>query len=241
MGPWRRFAAPLAVISAANAMSCGNALGREGGRKNLALQPGFYYSQGLGPYKYTDQQTGRLTKKYAQCLYGREPDKIDDFLLKTDPMNASVGDRFENDSIPSKCLGKSGRTIFESSVLSMPGTVFRALMTEAAYLASHSAPTDLPKASEEFLGRKAVADGSNQEFASALMGTADCLVFRDSAGADRLLRTDPGSELEMSQARALAPTLGQCLAADQTMKMTPRLIRMLAADGLWARYARTVH
>src|SRR3546814_919182 len=121
----------------------------------------------------------------------------------------------------------------------MSNNAFRSMMLEEAYLARFkTVPALSEDASEIVADRRYITEGSTS--ARALGRFADCLAFRDAAGADALLRTMPGSADERQAARAMAPALGASLTRGQTLSLNTANVRAFAADGLWTRFARDV-
>ena len=114
----------------------------------------------------------------------------------------------------------------------------RSLLAEEAYLAKFKSAAALPEGAVENSDRHYVAIGEAKAKAEGLGAYSDCLTFRDTAGADAVMRTMPGSPEERQAARALAPVLGACLTQGQTISLTPTNIRAILADGLWNRYVR---
>ena len=68
-----------------------------------------------------------------------------------------------------------------------------------------------------------------------------CVALTDATAVLRYLATDPGSEGEMEQLRAIAPTLGSCISEGTQVEANPASVRTTLAIGLYrverARFA----
>src|SRR3546814_19001313 len=118
----------------------------------------------------------------------------------------------------------------------MSNNAFRSMMLEEAYLARFkTVPALSEDASEIVADRRYITEGSTS--ARALGRFADCLAFRDAAGADALLRTMPGNADERQVERAMAPALGACLTSGQTLSLTTANLRDFADAELSTRVA----
>ena len=191
------------------------------------------------PYEVRGEENGRLMKMFFSCVYGSSPSEIDAYLKSSDISGALPAKSVKLEQVTKRCGNRMGVATMQQLHARIPGAVYRSFMAEQAYLAKQSTPAVLPAGAIEFLRQAPKADGL--PLVHALVSTADCLSFRDTRGADALLRTVPGSKEEQVAARALVPALSQCIAADEKFSMTAQTIRSFAADGLWARYAQTEH
>jgi hypothetical protein len=136
-----------------------------------------------------------------------------------------------------RCLGE--QTLIDERALGLTfgRDVLRDLMAEEAYLANNPV-TPRPPADANSLRLNLLSTGSYRMTAQGLATFADCSVLRDLSGADALLRTIPGSDQERDAAAALAPVLGACLVAGQTIALKPANIRALIAYAMWTRFGR---
>jgi hypothetical protein len=114
-------------------------------------------------------------------------------------------------------------------------------MAEEAYLSRFDGVPRLPTDATEVLSRAPLTVDTESQANTFLAAVADCLVYRDVHGADALVRTMPGSPEERMAAVSLTSAFGACLPKDRTLRINTQMMRSLVAEGLWARYARTVH
>lgn len=200
------------------------------------------------PKKQTDPKViGRYTKRVATCTYTRLGDEnVSEYLRASDPISTDLNgtglDWNRLEQAMEFCMGYHTDEYNSDVRLNRVGMTLtrnrmRALMMEEAYLANNQTPISVSEGASELTSRTYVSTGEELSRAQGLGNYADCVVHRDAAGADALLRTAPASEEEKAAARALAPVLGGCLIDGQTIEFTPASIRALAADGLWARWA----
>ena len=194
------------------------------------------------PTGVNPREAGIERKNFGRCIYGRIPDRVDKLLENSDPEGIEY---YAADTTPERFWQSIGKDNFcgglnsaasDHRQLTMSTTAFRSLMLEEAYLARFQQPPALPADATEVANRRYMTEGATS--ARALGQFADCLAFRDTARADALLRTMPGSDEEKAAARAMAPTLGACLMRGQTLTLNTANVRAFAADGLWTRYVR---
>ncbi len=192
------------------------------------------------PETIEGEKAGEINKDFAECVYKRSKAAADQLLASGDPLNTPSIEWGDEDDKGSQftghaCLG-NWASLRNMSLEISPWT-FRAMMAEEAYLARFRQPAVLAANAQEATGR--TLQGVDLR-AVGMMELADCITFRDTPAADALLRTTPQSAAERDAAVALAPVVSACLLEGQSFRVTPQSIRALAADGLWARYARTV-
>lgn len=190
-------------------------------------------------------RAGLVKKGFAQCLYRKAAPKIATFLENSDPASvdfdaAKIAEsRLSKELGMDSCLSEQVDATQLGISLTFSPVQLRAMLQEEAYLFKHKVAPSLPEASVEDVNRKYVSGADVLPTAKSMGGFADCIVFRNTAGADAVLRTTPGSKDEQASARALAPTLGDCLVQGHTLTLRPANIRVFAADGLWTRYVRS--
>lgn len=193
------------------------------------------------PTEVNPREAGLQRKTFARCVYGRIPDRVDKLLENSDPEGIEY---FAAGTSPERFWQQIGKNfcdelnsaVTESRQMTMSNTAFRSMMLEEAYLARFKQVPALAADATEVADRRYITEGATS--ARSLGQFADCLAFRDTAGADALLRTMPGSDEEKAAARAMAPTLGACLMRGQTLSLNAANVRAFAADGLWTRFAR---
>ncbi|MDX8358256.1 hypothetical protein [Sphingopyxis terrae] len=194
------------------------------------------------PTVVNPREAGIERKNFGRCIYGRIPDRVDKLLENSDPEDIeyyavdTTPERFWQTIGKDNFCGGLNSAVSERRQLTISTTAFRSMMLEEAYLARFQKPPTLPADATEMTDRRYMTEGATS--ARALGQFADCLVFRDAAGADTLLRTMPGSDEESAAARAMAPTLGACLMQGQKLTLNVANVRAFAADGLWTRFVR---
>jgi hypothetical protein len=194
------------------------------------------------PTEVNPREAGIERKNFGRCVYARIPDRVDKLLENSDPEGiefyaaSDSQERFWQAIGKDNFCGDLNSAAADRRQLSMSNSAFRSLMLEEAYLARFKQAPALPADATELANRRYMTEGATS--ARSLGQFADCLVFRDVASADALLRTMPGSDEEKQAARALAPTLGACLVRGQTLSLNTANVRAFAADGLWTRFAR---
>lgn len=182
---------------------------------------------------------GLIRDQYVRCAYGPNKDILDALLRGSDPVTADLeaagiepGKFFRQHTLR-QCFEAEGQVV-QASIQFSP-TAFRYLMLEAAY---RSAVRELPAELEGHLAspRAYVSAEDQLPLARSLGAFSDCIAAHDAPAADRLLRTNAGSEGEKEAAMALVPALSACIVAGQQLKLTPANIRAFAADGMWQRF-----
>lgn len=196
------------------------------------------------PEAVDPRQAGSFRKGFARCVYRRFTDKVALYLSNSDPISVDYtkahvsADRIVRDLGMDDCLGEQMEVMQLAMSLRMVNKNLRPMLQEEDYLEHYKQAPSLPPESAEFIERSYVSSGDDLALAKGFGAFADCVAFRDTAHADAILRTLPGSPEEAAAARSLAPTLGACLIEGQTLSLTPTNVRAFAADGLWTRYMR---
>ena len=194
------------------------------------------------PTKVNPIAASEMMKSVARCVLTNKPDKVAHFLENSDTMQvdfkalgiseAKLGNELGWD----KCFNyEVNHAQFLVQIKFQPNG-FRTLLQEEAYLDAHRKPPVLADTAVETVSHRFVSEGDLLKQAQGLAAFADCITFKNSSGADALLRTRPRSPEERLSARALAPTLGACLVEGQTISLTAENIRAVVADGLWSRF-----
>ena len=193
------------------------------------------------PHGLDAKQAGIVRKQFAQCVFQSAKPKALALLEHSDTATIDLqGSGIKNvvkDLNMERCLGE--QVLIDERALGMKfgHDVLRDLMAEEAYLAKNSVAPRLA-ADASPLKLNIVSTGSQLIMAQELATFGDCAIRRDVAGADALLRTMPGGEAERGAAAALAPALGACLVAGQTVTLKPANIRALVAHAMWSRFGR---
>jgi hypothetical protein len=190
-------------------------------------------------------EAGRTRKQFAQCVYARNPALVRALLRHSDPetIDMTAGGTAPPKNLVEQlgldgCLSAQMNATQAALGLKASSLALRSLLLEEDYLAGNSAPPQLRAAEAEDTGRIYISQGDALARARAFGQLADCVTFADTASADALLRTMPESDQERMAARALAPVIGPCMTEGQTIKVNAAVVRTIAADGLWARYAQ---
>lgn len=189
-------------------------------------------------------RAGASVKAFARCTYGRKPDAVRKLMTFSDPVVIDH-DRAETSGwftgtklLVEDCLGRELNIDTMNMELRLSPARLRVLMMEEDYLARNAAVPAIDSGAAA-PDRTFFATGDDSVKAQAIARFSDCVVTRNSAAADALVRTMPGQDEERTAARALAPALGACLLQGEEIKLTPALVRVYAVEGLWARSNKT--
>ena len=186
-----------------------------------------------------------FSKTVARCAMSRLSTKdVDEFLAATDQkstvFNMDGQDWHQIEQTVENCM-EAYIADYNADVrlaqlqMDYSAMRLRALFVEEIYLSANDHAITIGENDAELTNRTFVSTGDDLGAAQGLANFSDCIVYRNTQGADQLLRTEPGSSDEIAAAQALASTLGNCLIDGQTIKFTPCSIRALVADGLWSR------
>ncbi|WP_426255951.1 hypothetical protein [Sphingomonas sp. DC2300-3] len=189
------------------------------------------------------EDAGYVRKGFARCIYrAGSKGAVNKILTHSDPATvdlkgAGITDLSGVLSMET-CLGREVKS--DQSMLGYRFTpkVLRVMLMEEAYLSAFASVPPRPSDMKEAVDRVFVSTGDELPVAHALAEFSDCVVFKDPDHADAVLRTVPNTEAEKTAARALAPALGSCLTAGQTVALNAASVRGFMADGLWNRYVR---
>lgn len=188
------------------------------------------------------ERRGDVIRHVGQCMYRVGHNSIERFLKNSDSISIDYSAiKISPDSMDRKfgmedCLTEEIQLTDKALVLNFSPIQVRAMLMEQDYLALHkSAPTirTTPLPPHIF-----VSTGNDLARAQVIGDFADCLVAKDPAGADAIVRTNPTANAEKAAARALAPALGACVVAGQQINFTPTSVRTMAVEGLWHRYVQ---
>lgn len=196
------------------------------------------------PEKIEPKRAGFIMKNFARCVYRANPTLAVRLLANSDPVSIdfttmqTTPQKLTDAFAMGDCLGEEMGVLSMGMGMRMNVTRLRPLMAEEDYLFRLKTPSTLAADATETLPRSFVGTAANQLRARSLADFADCIVFRDPARADALLRTTPNSIEEGGAARALSASLGACLVQGQTIELTAPTVRAIVADGLWMRFAK---
>lgn len=195
------------------------------------------------PKALDSERAGEVRKGFARCVYRKSKPKVAMLLDHSDPVTVDLaGANIKNvsdDLGMETCLGSEA--VLESALgLKFSPGFLRDLLAEEAYLATNAKAPQLPPppAIVPPLEPKYVSTGNMLLRAQATVEFTDCAVRKDTAHADALLRTRPGSSGELAAARAMGPVLGQCLVQGQDIKLSAMNIRGFVAYAMWNRFGR---
>lgn len=179
-------------------------------------------------------------KRLAKCVFYGRKDQVRELLANSDFDQIDfAATRFTGDDLFdqlnfSPCLGQAMKNSTYKLWVSMPYSTLRNLLAEEAYLYDNKvAPTLAAGAPTLIKSRFALTKGGPR--AAVMAEVADCITYRDAAGAHAFLKETPGTKGEGEALEALGPTLLTCLQADEPPKLSTSMVRQMIADGMWAR------
>lgn len=183
---------------------------------------------------------GRARKGLAQCYYRFERLRMESLLKNSDPVSVNMDKVLNRDTFFSYEMNKCNQKVFDrvkkiDAFRSTP-LQMRSMYQEEVYLAANRIVPKIANSETEKVDRTFISVGEELNTAQQIAGIADCIVFRNPAEADWVLRTMPGTDEEIAAAKALSPALRECLPQGQTFKLNHQNIRTLVADGLWTRF-----
>jgi hypothetical protein len=230
---------PFLVAGAAVVMSASPATARQAELKPY-VPTGSRIAQ--NPSEVNEELARKIRKKFAACVYNRNEDRSVRFLQSSDPSGAIdfqklgwKGSAMSKRLSMSHCLGRAMTSSQSQLLMQIQESSLRNLLSEEAYLANHKVPFEISEGSDEMLPARLYIEAETLDKAKTIGAFSDCVVYRASAEADAILRTDPASEEEAVAAKALIPTLSVCLDEGQKLEFTIASIRSYAAEGLWSR------
>ena len=196
---------------------------------------------GVNPDKIGGTEAGDMQKGFGKCVFQVNHQTAVKVLLNGDPLTVDLAAAHLRSSdlshVLETCLGRQSQSLDFNISASFSALTLRSMLEEAAYLSTNRvAPA--PSAVVPTVERKYFSQGPDLAKAQAKAAISDCLISKDAEGADALLRTVPGGTAEHIAAAALARSLGPCLPTGLSFKLTPAVIRSLAGDGLYVRYAQ---
>lgn len=78
-----------------------------------------------------------------------------------------------------------------------------------------------------------VSTNGKSSGASASTMFGECIVQADFAGADKFIRSEPGSAAESNAVAAVTPSIAPCLQAGSKLSLRKAALRNILADALW--------
>jgi hypothetical protein len=196
------------------------------------------------PQVVDPRKSALALKGFAKCVYQTKRKFVESLLDHSDPITVDFNatgfssSEFSKSLLVEECLRREIKAEQAALEYKFRPISLRARLLEEAYLDKFPRTPDAPAEGARVVDRKYVSAGTDLPRALALGEFSDCVVFKNSAGADALLRAQPRSEQELAAARLLGPALGACLVLGQKLVLRPPLIREIVADGLWTRYVK---
>ncbi|MEZ5656780.1 MAG: hypothetical protein R3E04_13020 [Sphingobium sp.] len=195
------------------------------------------------PRTISPLDAGVIRKRMARCMLERMDSVSEKILEFSDSLTINwekVGmtrKQFGKSETFGDCLGQGFDGAQSWLEFTYTDQTIRAMLQEEAYLKEVDASPALGENAPEILQRAYFSSEKELPMARGFDVFSDCVVYRDTAGADALLRTRIATKKELAAAQALGPALGAYLQQGQQTALTPMNIRMIVANGLWTRYA----
>lgn len=156
-------------------------------------------------------------RDFAECVVGAEPQKARQ-LLALEPQSRAQANLLRTIAYSRDGCSASARA---------RDTFMRGVLAEQIYLRDFPARIEArPPATAAFV--------SSPWRDLALYDYAACVVGRDPAGADTVLRADPRSKTENSAYAAIMPALSSCIAGGATVQMDRTALRGYLAEALYS-------
>ena len=182
----------------------------------------------------------QMQKRLAKCVYYANKDDANALLVNSD------FDRIDFDAIDTdadelfdkldfgRCLGRAMKQSQYKVYATMRYDTLRNLLAEEAYLYQNKqAPTresDAPTLVEARFEDKTASPRTR-----VLAEVSDCISYRNPQGAHEFLDTTPGTSGETKAYEKIYGALLTCLETDEAPDLDTTMVRMMIADGMWAR------
>lgn len=185
----------------------------------------------------------KMSKAMGTCMYKHHSDDADRLLVSSDLEQVDYArfghkprDLWKLFTMEYCAEQDAMRTTQEKVQINFDGTDIRRMVIEEAYLAANATPLVLDETATEKVADRIIVGAVPSAYLKTMTTFADCIVHKDAAKADAVLREDPATDEEMTAVKALLPALGACLPQGQQMEITPKIVRELVAEGLWTRH-----
>ena len=177
--------------------------------------------------------------QFARCLWTRSNEKALDYLARTDfgvrsfaqiglTSSQDVLDRYPIET----CLDRVASMNNSGVSLRYGADSMRRWLLVEAYLGLWpSGPTWIVPGHVVATRNYPLSAADPQ--VRGVMDFADCVTIGDANSSDLLVRTQPGSADEAAAIEYLMPTLSACLAQGNQIELTPSVLRLWLAEGLW--------
>ena len=187
----------------------------------------------IKPTDLGDRQRNLAITNFSRCLVGQATPRVNYYLRNSDALASKENPQkfFPMGECLGEAMGDADQSQARFSMLGLRGW-----LAEAAYLKANKkyvafAP-DAPPASP----RQYFSIDGNLRLAKRIGEFSDCIVARDPAGADAILRTSRGSAAEFEAAKPFLATLSACIDGKSEVSFNSETLRAYVADGLWQRY-----
>lgn len=192
------------------------------------------------PETASEADAREMQKRLAKCIYYGNRKELDTLLANSDfdriDFSATEYDseNFFDEIDFSRCLGRAMKHSQYKVYATMRYSTLRNLLAEEAYLYQNK---DAPVREEgaPTLIEARFANVRRNPRSQVLAEVADCISYRDTAGAHAFLETTPGSGKETDALENLYPTLLTCMETDKAPDLSRSLVRQMVADGMWSR------
>lgn len=182
-----------------------------------------------------------MQKRVARCVVFNDKDLSRRLVAASDTSNIdydglgmSPNELFDKLDAEN-CMGRASRGGSSAMFMSIPMRTLRNLMAEEVYLMDQEEPLTVPEGAPKDLVNRFYAPGNNRG-AKMTAELSDCIVYFSPNEAHTFLGTRPGSGKEKDALDGLYAALITC-AGDQMAEADIDMssMRMVVADGLWAR------
>lgn len=187
-----------------------------------------------------EKQVRQMQKRVGDCIFARDEDLAIAYLRASDFVQVdwtALGHDFQyvSDELDfGRCLGRAMRGGQFRVQMRYDTSVLRFMLSEEAYLDRHDAAPDHPGDRELVTDARYFTSLVGSGTARIVARFGDCVVARAPGEADRLLRTVPSTDREWDAILAMESALIDCQRIGQEIEMTPRTIRAVVSDALWA-------
>ena len=182
----------------------------------------------------------QMQKRIARCVFFGNKDEVRELLANSDfdridfAATSFTGEEFFDQIDFSQCIGRAMKQSQYKVWVQMQYSTLRNLLAEEVYLKDNKdAPVLAEGAPTLIKDRFAFTRGGPR--AGVMAEVSDCVTYRNGAGAHAFLDSVPGNKGETEALEALWPTLLTCLETEDPPELSTSMLRMMIADGMWAR------
>ena len=192
------------------------------------------------PQTADEKESRQMQKRIARCIYTSNRKGIDTLLANSDfheiefESTPYKSEEFFDQIGFGRCLTRAMKLSQSKVFATMYYSTLRNLLAEEAYLvANKDAPARHADAPTIISARFTNIDGGPHQ--KTLANVSDCVTYRNAGASHAFLETKPGTGDEDEAFAALVPSLMNCFGADELPTVNMSLVRMMIADGMWAR------